>query len=323
MALLFAVLPDRGKWIIIPFALDANLVRLALSGTEAILHLFLAVVLFLLLSSRRTKSAGIVAALLAATRADGAVLVGLIALFYLLLRNDFANTIRENILAALIFLILYVPFFIVRWRYYEYPFPNTYYAKVQIPFDYNLYFGIKYLVNFLREYTVVLVVWLVGFALTLKGDSNSILRRFLLLISPALFVLYIIYVGGDTGSKDVRFFVPLIFLLYVSIGFDYQGRLAKIALAALCAFFVFQSAMMIKNNLEYMDKRFPGGYKAIALKFKEAIPHDKVLAVTAIGNIGYYSDLKILDLLGLADVEIAHNGLLTEKRFGKGHVKTG
>lgn len=324
MILFYSVLPSGSKWVVLLVGMDFHLALTAVSGMETTLVAFLMSAFFVLLQKRRFLVAGIIAALLGMSRSDGFVLVGLTSMFFMAIDGINRENFKSLIKTALVFFVFFTPFFLLRSQYYGRPLPNTYYAKIDIPFDFNLRYGLRYLLNFVKSYAPLMAACVIGLVLWVKHNKIK-LRHLAAVIAPALLLMgYIQYVGGDTDSVGIRFYVPIILLLYTGVGLGFTRRHAPAVIAVLAAISLISGSVMIKGQREYLAKRFQGGYRAIGQIMGDVLPPDSVLCVGAIGQIGYYSGLKILDHAGLADEQVAHEGPIADPRCcTKGHVKTG
>lgn len=144
-------------------------------------------------SRRRIAAAGAVFALAALTRPDG-ILFGAVAGVWLLAQKR----VRDGLVLAAAFAIVWVPPTAWRTWYYGDFFPNTYYAKsAWIPWWSQ---GGWYALRYLERY---LPFALVPLALVMRPRRRAALE----LAMVAVYALYVMRVGGD--FMFARLFVPL------------------------------------------------------------------------------------------------------------------
>ncbi|MFI5212155.1 MAG: tetratricopeptide repeat protein, partial [Ignavibacteria bacterium] len=137
-----------------------------------------------------------------------------------------------------------------------------------------------------------------------------------------VFSAYVIFVGGDVLRPN-RFFVPImpVFFILVQEGlssllsmFDKKKTFAAGALIG-AAFAIGFSYYTYKNEFEQI-KKYSELEKGLVekmkitgtwLKNKQQTGRPLVVAATTIGAVSYYSEVVLIDMLGLTDKEIAHN----------------
>ena len=100
-----------------------------------------------------------------------------------------------------------------RLNYYEYPLPNTFYAKTGFHLT-QLYNGLNYFYSFLTSYMIYGLLFLLPIFLL---SAKHIRKEWLILYGLTIcYTLYIIFVGGDVLTLH-RFFLPILPLIYVLI----------------------------------------------------------------------------------------------------------
>ncbi len=208
----------------LPFAaigvlLHHDLQVYATSGLETALFTFLVTAGVLVLTIPRqpfTRSAGILLTLAALTRPEGLLVAGLAGLWLLAVAKPGWKTVLRY---ALPLLFVYLPYWIWRFDYYGWPFPNTYYAKSGDLTYYGQ--GIRYLWLYLSTYYVL---WAVPFALAALLWRVVYRRQWadqegrVLLLAGSLVLLYTFYVvrvGGD--FMFARFLLPITPLAFVLV----------------------------------------------------------------------------------------------------------
>ncbi|MFH1335373.1 MAG: hypothetical protein ABII96_02555 [Candidatus Zixiibacteriota bacterium] len=158
---------------------------------------------------------GLVFVLVALTRPDG-IIFYILSLLFLILT---VSTIPKRIWYFLIPLILvYIPYYILRFLYYGYPFSNIYYAR-----SVNLAWwgqGLEYLFLYFKAYYVfwLLLALAVVSAIKVRKSVKKLFHPpydfdlvqkavFLSLLFSVVFSFYLIRIGGD--FMFARFFIPI------------------------------------------------------------------------------------------------------------------
>ena len=213
----------------------------------------------------------------------------------------------------------------IGWRmlYYGYPLPNTFYAKV--PFDVvQLERGLQYLAAFGQTYIGLLLI-LVPAAIYFSRDRR---QPTYLLVLLSGWIGYVLYIGGD-GLAGWRLLVPIMpilyFLIVVSIVHLYDtaqrssaARITFPAIAGIGALAVAGAALLYPSQ-NATDLAFEETYTSqrivIGRWLNEHVSQDYTIAVFAAGAIPYYSELRAIDMFGLNDEHIAHEGI---DNFGSG-----
>lgn len=293
---------------------------------------------------RQTFAAGLIFALMVMTRPDGVLAVGMAGL-YLLARSlpdwlkgrpRFAELLCSPVATFVYgFLICFGPYYLWRYLYYGYPLPNTFYAKVGSGwaqylrgFDYSYEFAASMGWRFLA------VVFLLGIAALWWREwrgkafdwANFKLETLHLVGMIALYLVYIVYVGGD-HFPGFRFFVPLLPLIALLIqqallqiaqlriallkGLEaWPAPLGALALAAL--YLVFTAYQLPSSDIGVAWSPVRGEYNVVeknrelGLWLRDNTPPDTVVATGIAGALPYYSGLRVIDTLGLNDLHIAH-----------------
>ena len=131
--------------------------------------------------------------------------------------------LREELLAALWFLGLWAPWFLWRWWYYGYPFPNTYYVKAAGPWtspdhaSTMLSNGLYYVWQWLQQTRLIFASPLLLLGLVAIRTRTP---RFVLAVSCglllAVYLAYTVTVGGDFMGLH-RFIMPLFVLAAILV----------------------------------------------------------------------------------------------------------
>ena len=276
----------------------------------------------------------------ALTRPEGAFLAAL--LFGICLLGSVADRRRLLTFAAAtaVFAVLFAVYF--RWRYerYGYPMPNTYYAKTGGGIDQVLRGGLLAFLFYMQFVLPLLPVALVAVwerglpdVRALPWRLGQLLTRHALAVfSLALvgaYTAYNIVIGGDYMAMH-RFFVPVlpfIYLLFAVVAGLVHERIRSrenaIGYAVLIGITLagtFFPSTPLERSFFYTPPQQHGAYRGVLTerwhvarlsaigRFFDSYKREyaEALATSAIGAIGYYADLRVLDVHGLVDAHIAH-----------------
>jgi hypothetical protein len=222
-----------------------------------------------------------------------------------------------------------------RYAYYGSLVPNTYYAKSA-----NLWYleqGAIYALSFLLgAHLWLLTPWILrGIVRPGPDAGRRILATFGALAIPA-YSFYVLKVGGDFMYG--RFFVvllPLLLLLARAGIADLSGKRGAIA-TALLACTLGGVPMIPKPGTWYLTDEVRI-YPVVQWWPRVEVDHHNwrsgtdlyshlssrgirpVIATSGIGMVGYYSELEVVDLVGLTDARVARTHL--KKRGMPGHEK--
>lgn len=114
-------------------------------------------------------------------------------------------------------LLLYAPYFFIRYNYYGYLFPNTFYAKVGNSIL-QVMRGIRYTANFIFDYVFLIVPACFGYIFFFK-------RYFHFVLLILFYMGYVVYVGGDPFPA-YRFLIPLSPFIYIGYFFLFVRYIA-------------------------------------------------------------------------------------------------
>ncbi|MFN8052084.1 MAG: hypothetical protein U0Q22_11640 [Acidimicrobiales bacterium] len=342
------VLPSEKLALLATAVLVANMsfVGYGTGGLETMLQTLLVTGVAVLLlepadRSHRTLrrlAAGAIGAIACLTRLDSAVLVGTWFLFVVWQewRGPAEGRVQRTAGAAALLgvplVTILAPWLVWKYDYYGELLPNTLTAKsggFVVPFLY----GVFYLLAFFASYFGFLLIG--RFRRGRKEFFANPLARAAFL-PVAVWFLYTCVVGAD--FMEYRFMVPIIPVLALLAatllnGFTDVRRQAALVVVLLAASAVHLVAptvvpypVLTFQELHHwpsesktawialgrhLADEFPGGQKA---------PGQPVVALQPLGVISYYSDLPVVDMLGLADKEIARDGLQIPLYY-PGHVR--
>ncbi len=343
---------EKGRWLgplaALLLAADGSFALWAVGGLEGPLFAFLILAgalsyLYELKDPARAPLSGAWFALAAMTRPEGILVYGLTGLHQVATRLIVEKKLatRQDWQRLGLFCLIWAPWFAFRWRYYGFPLPNTFYAKVTLgDTSAQRLRGWNYLLTFVRIH--------LGWALPLTALLPLLRRRwrgwssyFVLLV--VAYGLYIAYVGGDWSVG--RFWVPLMPFFYALLAgglavagewalhmlsrrwrvpVDIQIAVSIAVVVGLISGLFWQSSVQGEKALflDPFDARLAGRARTAFGKWMGAhFPRDTFIAVDAAGQMPFYSDLKALDLYGLNDLVIAHSEVAQMGEGTPGHEK--
>lgn len=263
------------------------------------------------------------------TRPEGIYFFGLIMIhkLFILVSVKKIEGIKEffsknNIISYLIYIIPVIVYFAVRYSYYGYLFPNTYYAKTGLS---SVYFGmgVEYFTKFLTSYLLYGIILLLPVYLFKSKSNFFAVSLFYWLI--VCYTIYIITIGGDV-LKQNRFFLtilPLIYILFAKLLTEIFLKLrlrtskgaAKTVVLVITAFICIFYYTTQKEKLEddvLTEAGLVDKMKSTGLWFnskQQELGRPMTIAASTIGAMSYFAgpQVNVIDLLGLTDKEIAHN----------------
>ena len=318
-------------------------------GLETQLFTFLATLGFDLVLGEvalgRGFASAAVLAFAAMTRPEGAMFFALVSLFRLVtnLRRERRLLPRKHELAwAGLFVGLFTPYFLWRWHYYGWPFPNTFYVKSSGAAG-TWKLGAYYLRRFCEDYGVHFLLLVVLFGRAARDDTRRRDLRLLAAIVCLAFAAYVVKVGGDFMGL-YRFILPVLPLgavvlaessrrLYAMLSPRLGAWVPGIALGLVGLGFVAGSAHTSHEALTFVGADngidMPAYLKHYA---EERIPvgqwlgrygrPDDLATFGGAGVIPYYSEIPGFDVFGLVDATIAHDPRMTVSNR-PGHQKWG
>jgi hypothetical protein len=284
---------------------------------------------------------GLVFVLVALTRPDGIIFYVLSLLFLILTA---ANTSKRIWYFLAPFILIYIPYYILRFLYYGYPFPNTYYAKsAYLPWWGQ---GWSYLLLYLKAYYVFLLLPILGVIALIKNRShlkkithfpfhfnqlqNSIIIS---LLFSVIFTVYVVRVGGD--FMFARFFIPITpFLFFLMEAFasrvlDKKYLIPFVGIVCLATFFYRYPNQIRSVSNKIVDERYfypksrieEAKWKGAILKRYLENTDAQVVIFGTQAMLAYYAEFPtaIEAVSGLTDLYIAH--LPVSERTRPGHEK--
>jgi arabinofuranosyltransferase len=285
-----------------------------------------------------------------------AVLFFLTALFYLLKEEKSFLRIKIDKSAMLFiigFAIIFGTYFIWRWSYFGYFFPNTFYAKTGGGLQ-QITGGFLYVIKAMRLFYGF--GWIPIIFVFLFLNKKMFTKNGIYLFSVGIIsILTSIFIGGDHFHYG-RFVLPVLPLLfiflppafermsliplkYLNLKPSYRSTIIILFIAVLLVVKpVYQEA--IGGFLNLLDGKkgiieaydlsceediidWQTGFIIMGSTLRQIANQDDYIAAVPIGAIGYFSKINVIDMVGIVDPVIAHEKLDEEhlKKWTPGHTK--
>ncbi|MEZ5965982.1 MAG: hypothetical protein R3F56_19255 [Planctomycetota bacterium] len=273
--------------------------------------------------------AGALGAAASMTRPDGILLFGVAGLVALW-RSRQSRSAAPFALVAAPGLLVYLPYWVWRYLYYGWPFPNTFYAKSAASAYPQQ--GLYYLGLYLGCYFVLALLPL-GLAAGWSRARTRLLASAVAL-AVTLYAAFVAWVGGD--FMFARFLVPITPLAYLGIEL-LRVRLGSMLPSVLLVLVVGAATVLRRHPGEEVT-RLPGGARGVVEERLNYTPETtaamrsageqlrvlfaghavRVVIMGAQAVLAYYGEfaLAIEGCTGLTDEHIAHMPLAERKAVG-------
>jgi len=270
-------------------------------------------------------AASLLAGLALLTRLDSAViLVALGVPAVLAVRHVRSLTLRMVVAALVPVLVLLVPWFVWKGATYGSYLPNTLAAK-SIGLGTAFGRGVAYIVLFLiLTGLVFLIPMVMARREILEGPTRSYLAV------PALWALYLLFVGGD--FMDFRFMVPVLPYLVLLLAGALVGvprarwvAVLAVLLVASTLKFVFFESIFGVESARALSAHLPTWELAgetLGDEFPPGAPVRPTVALTPAGVAPFVSELRTIDMLGLNDPGAIANSWPALNKPGHDHIAT-
>jgi arabinofuranosyltransferase len=332
--------------LILPIAAVAILIQYdfhvwATSGLETAFVTALITSAYVLMVLNRSKKmyflSGLILTAALLTRPDSMIFY-LMGLVFIIIQS---KGYRRGIIYYLApMLLIYVPYWIWRYAYYGYPFPNTYYAKSTYMSWYSQ--GLIYLLTYMKTYYILCLLPLIIMAilprlsiqlLTHRYLANGIDRAWLLgILFIVPYTFYVVRIGGD--FMHARFFIPItpiaFFLLEMAIFSIAKENSTRILMGAILVILVFfrwdhfagKGAIIsgiIDERTFYPAEKIEQA-KIDGARLKKYVKDSEIVIgfYGAKAMLMYYSEapMAIECHAGLTDEYLAHQPLKERRRIG-------
>ncbi|MEJ7599203.1 MAG: hypothetical protein WKG01_14950 [Kofleriaceae bacterium] len=255
-----------------------------------------------------------------------AVIAGVVFVPRLVQRRPF---VRDLARYAAPFVVIYVPYFLIRWRYYGDAMPNTFYAKSGGGTYYSQ--GLAYL--FISALVAGALGVLPAFVVGARHLRHTLFVRIVLVAVP-VYLFYVARIGGDFMTG--RLIVPVLPLVFVIAELGVRSvKRARVA-AVLAVPFVL-ACLPTRVHPAQTERWFMTDERTfwrvasldpLALRGDTA-EHAEILgryfgaakvrpvyAAFEIGFVGWQTRFRIVDMHGLIDRELARTPLTERGRPG-------
>lgn len=339
--------PNRGSLAIqiLPAMLFASIgsqARYVVSGMETLLFTFLlTLAAYTYLYTNRPLLAGLLFALLGMTRPEGM----LYFVLALLCQIRGASFTKDVLRFAGAFAGLYGIYFLGRYLYYGYPFPNTFYAKVGGLHWIRMQRGWELLCQVLKWWCIWPVLGLAVFELGVSLSNSVGLRMPILrpasapsreslpvdiykfvgkqlcffITSILATAAYFVVVGGDfIVWFGPRFLIPVLpMLLLLSAGGLQrvsEFRPVPVFLQRVLRWILLGTLIFCTWRYSWPSRFFSKNAFSVQMRgwtemghwIATNTPEDAIIATDAAGLIPFYSGRYSIDMFGLTDLHIAH-----------------
>jgi len=358
------VAPIVGWMAALFLAVDGSFALWSVSGLETPMMAFLiALGAFLYLKENfhaQFPTSGIIFALAAMTRPEAGAVFALVVAHQFAWRFIDAKRFftRSDVVRVISFVALFVPYWLLRWRYYHSFLPNSFYAKVSVggPIA-QITRGWEHAQTFVGVHLswLILLPALIALCIAIaryvkmkraRNEQTETRRAFFGFTYFAAVILfygaYIIYVGGDWSVG--RFFVPMLAFLYLLIAagivFAVQAVLEKLKIEnrkSKMAQYVCGGIGILLALALWFGSAYNGEYKIFIGGFDAALAtHARIaagkwlkqnvapgtwIAVDAAGQVPYFSELPTIDMFGINDLHIGRMPVANLGSGTPGHEK--
>ncbi|MFX1259058.1 MAG: hypothetical protein ACFFAN_14460 [Promethearchaeota archaeon] len=246
-------------------------------------------------------------------------------IYYLWLNKD-KSLIVQRLFSIAIISSIYSIYFLWRWNYYGYLLPNTFYTKRSKSLISMA--AIEYIALFLIFSAPIILLMIFGTYKT--AIKNKDFKKLIFLIVPVIinFVITLNLKQFNAG-QGFRYLLPgMPFIITISIDSFKHLKLnrkinfsEKFKLISLfkhyCSILFILSLVIIPTSAPLVHKNVINNdtnekHYRLAKWFNKHIDKDELIAYVDMGVVPYYSELDFVDMWGVVDEEVAHNGFSVE-----------
>ncbi len=307
----------RWPWIGMFFVAEWHLQWAALSGMETLLQALLmsAVLLMLIVGSRRYLLMGLLVGLSVWIRPDGVTLLGPMLLSIILLEKSRAEKASAIAAALAGFSALALPYLAFNTWLSGTPLPNTFYAK-------QAEYAVWQSTSFFYRLSVLLIQLLTGPSVVLVPGVIALgvlaVRRRAWAILSAMawcggyLMLYILRLPAYQHGRYLMPAMPVFFLFGLLALVEFRKSTLfggwhwtvktvwQISLTLLTLGFVALGARSYGEDVGLIESEMV----ATARWVRSNLPPQAVLAAHDIGALGYFDDHRLIDMAGLVSPEV-------------------
>ena len=309
----------KNKWAMaiiasLIFSLMGSQSRYILSGMETLLFMFLLnLSIYTSYFYNKDYLSGFLFGLTVMCRPEGLIYFGFVLFVFVVFKKKGINGVSKFLLG---FLMLFLPYFIWRFTYYGYIFPNTYYAKASG-------FSFQRIIRGFTELNWLINNWFFWpLLLLMVGSFPLLLKNRTVLFFFALFainILSFVYVGGDFVIWfGPRFLMPVLptNIILALIGLWYfSGKLSlsmnssisiNLIAGIMVVFLLLQNSWpAFGDKLLYFTHQMRA-WRELSVWMRNELPANTTLATDAVGIVPFYTNFYTIDMFGLIDEYIAH-----------------
>ena len=203
-----------------------------------------------------------------------------------------------------------------RLAYFGELLPNTYYAKVVPVPGYRLHYGLRNVEHWATLHAPLLLLAAGALALALRRKLLKPLPALFPVLLFAVYCGYVVWVGSDHFPM-FRFLLPATALAFVMLQTSRAALFPVLSSGSrMLARSAFVAALTLSAVLSYRadgidmtkEAQLPLHWRRIGEWLRDHTPPDTLVATIPVGAIGYYSERRIVDMLGITDRTIAHRG---------------
>jgi len=320
---------------------------------ETPLYTFLLLLAFYLIKYRKYFLSSLIFLTVALTRPEGFIYFCAGAILPLWDGFKFFLRVRKHISMIKTRPIseFFIPFIVgflayIFWRHHAYGYflPNTVYLKVS-KWNFIQNPSVDDLWNFTVSWSFLPLLAIISFIFLLKVRKGSREKKgvFILGVASLLIIAYNTYIG-KVLAEPFRHLVPLIPFLIIIIGEGFRQVAEKLKnlfliwtiaiIIGLMNFYTVNNYDAPASRLHIRTIQFLTKWDLIERirwffgpplwlngeageAIRKIIPKDSLGAVDQMGQFGYYSKLRLIDLGGLIDTHIAHQGFSKEYLFSR------
>ena len=305
------------SWSLLPIALLASTGDFAFylsSGLEQVLFTGLIALSTAVYQNNREKALQslklpILFALTILTRPEGVLFAVLIYLHGVIETKSLLPSFKSGLKLTAIL----APIMLLKRLYYGYWLPNTYYIKSGTGFS-NIQHGKIYLLQNKDRYLIIVVLFAILLLVSLFPKYRKSLNNVNWMIAFSLVWGIYTFINGGDNLVGGRMLIPILPLVYTIITYMAQNiRLpltaSSIAIIPIITLLMYGYAQdrFVQAHISRWRNNYPHRVNA-GLYLKENYSPDTLVALNPAGIIPYYSELPTIDMLGLNNPEIAHNG---------------
>lgn len=324
-------------------ALTSSFVAWGSSGLETPLFVFLVTLGFFLYIRNMDQERGFVAvsivfSLAFITRPDSAIFFFALALHWLwsmmlqvrplkpfpLVRASFFPRLTPFLSGIALWGSVVLGFCVWSQCYYGYPLPNTFYLKTSAAWSPPLLRkGVAYLVLFLESYPLLALGFIYACIFNLRHRSIRGQTVGVLTLGMALWGLYVIGIGSDY-MPFFRFLIVWAPSGYVLLVASFDGLVSmakadwvrliqhpsrwKVATMLILGTTTVAPSWKMQQGWVRVHRELYSFRREVGEWLQRHNPPGTLIAVNPAGVVPYYSRLPSIDMLGLNDAYLAHNG---------------